>query len=180
LGQPLADEVAVGTYDYLSSLSHPTLYAHAQMWTVAETASDRRVESSVIIEDQDKQARIALVPYYETLTDVTHYNGWPAGSHDRLTAAMDRLLPGVFTESVKLSNWANQRSRGGRCSPLLSVSAAASTGRMESTELAIHFATPARLWRWLCGGFSGEPAVGVGFGLHRALQESVEEQAPVA
>jgi hypothetical protein len=102
MGQPLADEVAVGTYDYLSNLSHPTLYPHAQMWTVADTASGRRVESSVTVADHGKQAQIAVVPYYETLAYVTQYNGWPSGPYDRLTAAMYRLLPGVFTDSVKL------------------------------------------------------------------------------
>ena len=49
-----------------------------------------------------------------------------------------------------------------------------------STELAIHFATPIRLWSWLCGGFSSKRAIGVGISGHSALQESVEEQATVA
>lgn len=53
------------------------------------TGSERAVESSRTLEDHDKQARIALVPFYETLAYVTHYNCWPAGAHDRLAAAMD-------------------------------------------------------------------------------------------
>jgi hypothetical protein len=67
MGQALPDEAAIGTYDHLSNLSHPTLYPHHQM-----TIAGRRVESSVTVADHDEQARIAVVPYYETLAYVMH------------------------------------------------------------------------------------------------------------
>jgi hypothetical protein len=74
-------------------------------------------------------------------------------------------------------------TRSGQAAPLCKrVRAAAPTAQpaplsplVHSRELAIHFATSAWLWRWLCGGFSGEAAVGVRLGRHRALQEAVEK-----
>lgn len=102
MGQPLAQETAVATYDYLSNLSHPTLYPHSQMWSVSGTGGKREVGSAITLEDHEKLVRIALVPYYEMMARLTRYNGWSSGPHDRLTAAMDRLLPGVFTASAKL------------------------------------------------------------------------------
>jgi hypothetical protein len=99
MGQPLETRAAHGVYDYLSNLSHPTLYPHHQMWQLSERDDGPALESNVTVADHDKQIRIAVMPYYEALTYVISYNGWQSDIHARLNDTIDRLLPGVFVES---------------------------------------------------------------------------------
>jgi hypothetical protein len=83
----------------------------------------------------------------------------------RIQQSLDRRLPGRRSRSeerlVDVDSGARIHAEG-------SVRASWRR-RMLPWQLAIHFATPTWLWRWLSGGFSGEAAVGVGFGRHRAL-----------
>ncbi len=100
MGQPQDRTAALGVYDYLSNLSHPTLYPHIQMWTREDQAEEAR--SSMSLEDHEKMIRLAVVPYYETLSYVMSYHGWPAEPQQRLTEAMEHTLPGVFVDSAKI------------------------------------------------------------------------------
>ena len=38
----------------------------------------------------------ALAAFYNTLTYVTSYFGWPIDVHDGLTAQLDEVIPGFF------------------------------------------------------------------------------------
>jgi hypothetical protein len=89
LGQPLTDEAAIGVYDFLSNLSHPTIYPHAQMW-------EQPASPGLTIDDHERRASAAVAPFYNVLSMVTSYNGWPDTRHDELTATLDRLMPDVL------------------------------------------------------------------------------------
>ena len=55
-----------------------------------------RIVSQITIEEHATRARIAVLPFYEALSCVISYNGWPRDWHDELTAALDQVLPGVI------------------------------------------------------------------------------------
>jgi hypothetical protein len=100
MGQPRDKIEAAGVYDFLSNLSHPTLYPHYEGWMRAD--DDGEVRSTMDLDAHEKQLRLAVIPYYETLTYVMSYNRWPPAPQERLTAAMERVLPGVFVASEKV------------------------------------------------------------------------------
>jgi hypothetical protein len=100
MSQPRAKTEAAGVYDYLSNLSHPTLYPHYQLWMRADDGGE--IHSTMNLDAHEKQVRLAVIPYYETLTYVMSYHGWPPAPQERLTAAMERVLPGVFVASEKI------------------------------------------------------------------------------
>jgi hypothetical protein len=100
MSQPRAEAEASGVYDFLSNLSHPTLYPHYEGWMRADDHGE--VRSSMDLDAHEKQVRLAVIPYYETLTYVMSYNRWPPAPQERLTAVMERVLPGVFVASEKI------------------------------------------------------------------------------
>jgi hypothetical protein len=91
LRQPLTDEAAVGVYDFLSNLSHPTLYPHMQMW-------EQPASPGLTIDDHERRAAAAVGPFYNVLSMVTSYNGWPDTRHNELTATLDRLMPSILED----------------------------------------------------------------------------------
>jgi hypothetical protein len=99
MSQPRPKDEAAGVYDFLSNLSHPTLYPHYQGWMRAD---DGDVRSTTTLDTHEKQARLAVIPYYETLTYVMSYCGWPPEPQQRLTVTMEEILPGVFVASEKI------------------------------------------------------------------------------
>jgi hypothetical protein len=100
MSQPRAETEAAGVYDFLSNLSHPTLYPHYQLWLRA--GDDGEIQSATDLDAHEKQVRLAVIPYYEGLTYVMSYHRWPPAPQERLTAAMERVLPGVFVTSEKI------------------------------------------------------------------------------
>jgi hypothetical protein len=98
--QPRAQAEANGVYDFLSNLSHPTLYPHHEGWMRAD--GDGQLQSTTDLDAHEKQVRLAVIPYYETLTYVMSYNRWQPAPQERLTAVMERVLPGVFVASEKI------------------------------------------------------------------------------
>jgi hypothetical protein len=100
MSQPRAATEAAGVYDYLSNLSHPTLYPHYQLWMRPDDNGE--IQSTMNLDAHEKQVRLAVIPYYETLTYVMSYHGWPPAPQERLTAVMERVLPGVFVASEKI------------------------------------------------------------------------------
>ncbi len=88
--------VGRGVYDYISNIAHPTLYPHIEMWEPRELDGVDTLVSQIAIEDHVTHARIAVVPFYETLSYVMSYNGWPRDRHDELTVVLERLLPGLI------------------------------------------------------------------------------------
>jgi hypothetical protein len=89
LQQPLSEEAAVGVYDFLSDISHPTLYPHAQMWEKPETLG-------LTLDDHERRATAALAPFYNVLSMLISYNGWSTDRHDELTATFDQLMPDIL------------------------------------------------------------------------------------
>jgi len=100
MSQPRAATEAAGVYDYPSNLSHQTLYPHYQLWMRPD--DNREIWSTMNLDAHEKQVRLAVIPYYETLTYVMSYHGWPPAPQERLTAVMERVLPGVFVASEKI------------------------------------------------------------------------------
>lgn len=102
IGQPVPREIAWGISDYLANRSHATLYPHEDMWTTGGSDENEFVELGFTVEDHEKLARFAVIPYYELLTHITVYNGWPPDAQKELTAAMERLL-GPFSASARVA-----------------------------------------------------------------------------
>ncbi len=84
-----------GIYDYISNVSHPTIYPHAEMWEVALKDGEKTFASQVTIEDHEKRVALAIVPFCETLSHVMSYNGWPRRVHEQLIGTLEELLPGM-------------------------------------------------------------------------------------
>jgi hypothetical protein len=66
------------------------------MWSLAESDGERVPVLEVGVEDHDKHAQMVVGPFYEVFTYVVTYHGWPGVQHRELTAAIDRLLPGLL------------------------------------------------------------------------------------
>jgi hypothetical protein len=98
LSRPLSPDLASGCYGYLSNLSHPTLYRIAGLWSVEERDGRAAPVLNVSLEDHDNHAQLAVGAFYEVLAYVITYHGWPGESHRDLTAAIDRLLPGLLKQ----------------------------------------------------------------------------------
>lgn len=92
---PVADDRAV--YDYVSNISHPTMYPHAEMWVKDEVDGQEKLVSRVTLVEHRNRARFAIVAYCETLSYVLSYNGWPRDRHEELVAAIDEVLPGAVS-----------------------------------------------------------------------------------
>jgi hypothetical protein len=86
-----------GIYDYVSNASHPTLYPHIEMWKIVELDGEKTLASQITLEDHEKLAALAIVPFCETLSYVMSYNGWPRRIHGQIIEALDKLLPGALT-----------------------------------------------------------------------------------
>ncbi|HEY5193485.1 MAG TPA: hypothetical protein VIJ39_06385 [Solirubrobacteraceae bacterium] len=91
LGQPLTDEAAVGIYDFLSNLSHPTLYPHMQMW-------EQPQRPGLTIDDHERRVRSAVAPFYNVLNMMISYNGWSSVCIDELRATVDRFMPDLLED----------------------------------------------------------------------------------
>ena len=89
---------AEGTYGFLSNLTHPTLYPIKQMrvWTHDETAGHAVAHLQLDVAFSENLARAALAAFYNTLTYVTSYFGWPTDVNDELTERLDEVIPGFL------------------------------------------------------------------------------------
>lgn len=89
---------AEGMYGFLSNLTHPTLYPVKQMrvWTHDETTGHAVAHLQLDVDFSENLARAALAAFYNTLTYVTSYFGWPTEVHDGLTAKLDEVIPGFL------------------------------------------------------------------------------------
>ena len=91
ISQPLSEAAAKGVYDLLSNLSHPTMYPHLQMW--------EQPDRPLTLDDHERRVAAAVVPFYNALSMVLSYYGWPADHLDTLTATLDRLMPGTIASN---------------------------------------------------------------------------------
>lgn len=87
-----------GLYGFLSNYTHPTLYPTQQMREWVDHGDHASSVHCLEIGFLDRQAQLAVVVFYNALSFVMSYFGWPTDRHDELTALIDRAMPGVFTD----------------------------------------------------------------------------------
>jgi hypothetical protein len=95
-GSVISSKMAEGIYDYLSNVTHPTLYPTRDLrdWVPSpdhpgEIVAILSVEPDFI----ERQTSAAVLAYYNALSFVTSFFGWSSDIHDQLTEAIDRVLP---------------------------------------------------------------------------------------
>ncbi|WP_156028325.1 hypothetical protein [Candidatus Solirubrobacter pratensis] len=93
---PLSSARSEGIYGLMSNFSHPTLYAITRLWALVERDGEVVPKLQLGLEDHEQRARIAVVAFYTAFTRTMIYNGWTSPSHGRMTAEIDRLLPGTL------------------------------------------------------------------------------------
>jgi hypothetical protein len=94
------ERTGTGVYGFLSNMTHPTLYPARQLrvWHEADGHAGHMTSTLYLdIGFVERQASAAIVVFYNALAYITSYYGWPPEPHDRLTAAIDRILPGTIT-----------------------------------------------------------------------------------
>lgn len=100
----ITSKMAEGVYDYLSNVTHPTLYPTRDLreWVPSpdhpgELFAILRVETDFI----ERQTGAAVLAYYSALAYVTSFFGWNTEAIDQLAQVVDRLLPGVFQDPAQ-------------------------------------------------------------------------------
>jgi hypothetical protein len=64
---------------------------------MAELDDEQTLVSRITLEDHERLAALAIVPFCETLSYLMSYNGWPRRIHEQLIEALDELLPSALT-----------------------------------------------------------------------------------
>ena len=80
-------------------MSHPTLYPARQLrvWGQAEGHEGHMTSSLQLdVDFIERQASAAIVAFYNALSYVIGYYGWPSDPHDRLTTTIERVMPGTI------------------------------------------------------------------------------------
>jgi hypothetical protein len=93
---------AKGIYAFYSNLAHPTLYQLAELWTVAQRNGRVTLRPAYGAQGHEKQIRLTVVAFYETLSYVMSYYGLSHVCHDRLSDELERLLPGFLKGRQRL------------------------------------------------------------------------------
>jgi hypothetical protein len=98
-GSMVTSKMSEGIYDYLSNVTHPTLYPTRDLreWVPSpdhpgELVAILRVETDFV----ERQTEAAVLAYYNALSYVTSFFGWSVEIHNQLTEAIGRLLPGAL------------------------------------------------------------------------------------
>ncbi len=100
-GSAITAQVALGMYDFLSNATHPTLYPSRQRRVCIE--HPKHPGEHVALEQVElsfvrKEATVSIVAYYNALTYVTSFFGWPTDVCNALTASIDKTLPGTLQD----------------------------------------------------------------------------------
>jgi len=82
----LTTEVGKGVYGFLANLSHPTVDAIVELWGKRPRA-----------EEQQRQVEYVVAGFYNALSAVIDYHGWPRARFDDLTKEIDRVLPSLLS-----------------------------------------------------------------------------------
>lgn len=95
--------VASGMYGLLSNLTHPTLYTVREMrvWTKDEKTGHNVANVRVTIESVEKDVRAALAAFYNALSYVTSYFGWPETALRKLEAKIEAVIPDFFIAALE-------------------------------------------------------------------------------
>ncbi len=98
LGGIIGDRAASGIYSFLSNMTHPTLYPARQRreWIDDPEDGHRVAYLRVDIGSSESEARAALAAFYNALTYVTDYFGWPNDVIDDLTVKIEVCIPTFF------------------------------------------------------------------------------------
>ena len=98
LGGTISDRAAQGIYGFLSNMTHPTLYPARQRreWIDDPEAGQRVAYLRVDVGSREDEARAALAAFYNALTYVTDYFGWPNEVLDDLTVKIEETIPTFF------------------------------------------------------------------------------------
>lgn len=101
-GSTVGKRVALGIYDYLSNVTHPTLYPTRQMEEWVERPGhpgELVTQIAVDVDFLERQAQAAVVLFYNALSYARSYFGWSFEVHDELTLRIDKVLPDLLHDS---------------------------------------------------------------------------------
>ena len=101
-GGTISATVASGMYGLLSNLTHPTLYTVREMrvWTKDETGHNV-ANVRVTIESVEKDVRTALAVFYNALSYVTSYYGWPETALRTLEGEIEAVIPDFYRAGLE-------------------------------------------------------------------------------
>lgn len=87
-----------GFYGFLSNMTHPTLYPARQRreWVDHLSTGRRVAQLRVEVRFFESQARAALAAFFNALSYVTDYFGWPTKILDDLVKRIDATIPNFF------------------------------------------------------------------------------------
>ncbi|WP_182524289.1 hypothetical protein [Nocardioides dongkuii] len=86
-------------YDYLSIVTHPTLYPSRQMteWLPhPEHLGELFAQLTLDVSDVEKEVSAAVLAFYQALSYVTSFYGWDLSVFGRFRAEVERSLPNAF------------------------------------------------------------------------------------
>ncbi len=87
-----------GTYGFLSNYVHPTPYPLRELFIVRGRDGETVPELTVGIDFHERLTKLVVVPFYNALTYVASYHGWPPARHAQLSDEIDRVLPDLFVD----------------------------------------------------------------------------------
>jgi hypothetical protein len=100
-GSTVTGKMSEGIYDYLSNVTHPTLYPTRDLreWVPSPDHPDELVAILQVETDfVERQTVAAVLAFYNAMSYVTSFFGWTTEVHDQLTEAVDRLLPSALRD----------------------------------------------------------------------------------
>lgn len=97
-GGTISQDTASGIYGLLSNLTHPTLYParERRRWVVDPATGHATATLNVDLASVENDARAALAAFYNALTYVTSYFGWPSTALANLEHKIDATIPDFF------------------------------------------------------------------------------------
>lgn len=97
-GGTIDSRTAQGIYGMLSNKTHPTLYPARQMrdWVQDPIAGHSVAYLRLNPEAVELEARSALAAFYNSLTYVSSYFGWPTDANDELAETIESVFPTFF------------------------------------------------------------------------------------
>jgi hypothetical protein len=95
----VTSEASKGMYDYLSNVTHPTLYPTRQLtqWvTHPDDPNEVVAQLSLEVSSVEREVVVAMQAYFHVISYVTSFYGWGTEVFDKLQAEWKKVLPGTF------------------------------------------------------------------------------------
>ena len=89
----LTERSARGLYGLLSNSAHPTLHTVNRIFSIERSDDGNLVTVQLDSEERDRHAAIVVGAYYNVISHVIQYHGWPGERHAQFNRTIDRLLP---------------------------------------------------------------------------------------